>query len=156
MKKQSSPTESAKLQQLALAFTAIPFNRMLGLQLGLIDHTQIVMTFEMKEELIGNYLHGNLHGGVISAVLDMAGGMLAMTNSLHQHQDKAADELIDIIGKTTTIDLQIQYLNPGRGKRFTAKSFLNKSGKRIVFTRMELINDEEMLIASGSASYLLK
>ncbi|MGM0453818.1 MAG: hypothetical protein ACQERN_11695 [Thermodesulfobacteriota bacterium] len=31
----------------------------------------------MKEKLVGNFLRGNLLGGVISAVLDATGGIIA-------------------------------------------------------------------------------
>lgn len=144
------------LPLLSKAFSAIPFNRMLGLRLDHIDSTHVTMSFSMKEELIGNFLHGILHGGVISSVLDMAGGMAAMAMVMHQNPDKSMEELIEIIGKTSTVDLHISYLRPGIGTHFIAKAYLTKSGKKISFARMELNNNEGTLIATGSATYLLK
>lgn len=146
----------AMLLQLSRAFTEIPFNRMLGLQLEKLDSEQTIMSFSMKKELIGNFLHGILHGGVISSVLDMAGGMAAMADAIGKHPELTTPELVGIIGKCSTVDLQISYLRPGRGEFFTAKAWLTKSGKKISFARMELINQENILIATGSGTYLLK
>jgi|SRR5579883_475230 uncharacterized protein (TIGR00369 family) len=144
------------LQQLSGAFTAIPFNRMLGLHLDELRADHVTMDFDMKEDLVGNFLRGILHGGVISSVLDMAGGMAAMAYAIHKNPDKSVEELVGIIGKTSTVDLHISYLSPGIGKKFIAKAWLTKSGKKISFARMELTNDEDTLIATGSATYLLK
>lgn len=144
------------LQQLSLAFTEIPFNRMLGLRLDHLDENHVTMSFNMKQELIGNFLHGILHGGVISSVLDMAGGMVVMTHTVFRHADKSAQEIASILGKCSTIDLQISYLRPGKGDLFIAKAFLLKAGSKIAFTRMELFNQDETLIATASGTYSLK
>lgn len=148
--------EERILQALATAFTTIPFNQLLGLHLDHLDLNHVTMTFNMKDELIGNFLHGILHGGVISSVLDMAGGMIVMATAIHKHPDAPIDELADIAGKCSTIDLQISYLRPGKGKQFTAKAYLIKSGKHVSFTRMELLNEEESVIATGNGTYLLR
>ena len=142
------------LQQLNAAFVGIPFNQMLGLRLDHVDAEHVIMSFNMKNELVGNFLYGILHGGVISSVLDMAGGMLVMTAAAHKNPDASLDELSNIVGKCSTIDLQISYLRPGLGELFTAKAWLLKSGQKISFTRMELYNDKEILIASGSGTYI--
>lgn len=143
------------LQQLSQAFTNIPFNQMLGLQLDEFDAEHVVMSFCMKKELIGNFLQGILHGGVISSVLDMAGGMAVMAAGIHKNQGKPKEEIVAIIGKCSTIDLQISYLRPGRGERFIANARVIKSGKKITFARMELINQDRLLIATGNGTYLL-
>lgn len=62
------------LAHLAKKFTDIPFNRMLGLHLDHVTPEHVILNFSMKNDLIGNFLYGILHGGVISSVLDMAGG----------------------------------------------------------------------------------
>ena len=156
MSEQSSSAFHPMLQQLTGAFTSIPFNQMLGLKLEHIDSGHVIMSFSMKRELIGNFLQGILHGGVISSVLDMAGGMVVMSSALKKHPDCTLEELVDIVGKCSTVDLQINYLRPGRGEQFTAKAWLVKSGSSISFTRMELHNEEEKLIASGSGTYLMR
>lgn len=142
------------VQQLGTAFTSIPFNQMLGLRLDHLDEHYACMSFNMKNELIGNFLHGILHGGVISSVLDMAGGILVMASAVHKHPDASMEDLQNILGKCSTIDLQVSYLRPGLGEIFTAKAWLQKSGYKIAFTRMELYNDKESLLATGSGTYM--
>lgn len=146
----------AMMQQLSAAFTSIPFNRMLGLQLDHLDKSQVTMSFAMKNELIGNFLHGILHGGVISSVLDMAGGMVVMAAAIEKLVEHKEEEIADLVGKCITVDLQISYLRQGRGDHFVAKAYLSKYGKNISFTRMELLNQDDLLLATGNGTYLLR
>ena len=147
---------SIKVAHIIEAFKEIPFNKMLGLELDNANPQQLILRFNMKNELIGNFYQGILHGGVISSVLDMAGGMAVMLSALEKHPHASQAELLNIIGHCSTVDLQISYINPGRGKFFTATASLIKSGNFISFTRSELFNDTEQLIAHAHASYLLK
>lgn len=149
-----TPNE-AVLALLSTAFTSIPFNQMLGLRLDHLSSEEVRMSFTMKPELIGNFLHGILHGGVISSVLDMAGGMVVMASAVARHPDASVDALSLVLGKCSTIDLQISYLRPGKGEHFTAKATLIKGGSKIGFTRMELFNNADVLIASAAGTYHL-
>lgn len=144
------------LQQLSRGFMDIPFNRMLGLQLDSVTPEHVILNFNMKNDLIGNFLHGILHGGVISSVLDMAGGVNVMATAIAKHPEATTEELIELIGKCSTVDLQVSFLSPGKGESFIAKSWLLKSGHHISFTRMELYNQEETLIATAMGTYLMK
>lgn len=143
------------LQGLTLFFAEIPFNRMLGLQVDAIEEEKIQMSFDMKDELIGNFLHGILHGGVISSVIDMAGGVAAITSAVHKHPGKELDELKAILAKVSTINLHINYIGPGKGKHFIATAWILRSGNKICFTRTELRNEKDALIATGAATYLV-
>lgn len=143
------------LQKISSAFTEIPFNRLLGLKLDEINEKQITMSFSMKDELIGNYLHGILHGGVISSVLDMAGGVVVMVEAVKKRQDKNDAELAAILGKASTVNLHIDYIRPGKGEAFTAKAYIVHAGNKISFARMELYNHESVLIANGTGTYLI-
>ncbi len=149
-------TNEDLLQLLSQTFVAIPFNKMLGLRLDSLDTTHVSMSFCMKNELIGNFMQGILHGGVISSVLDMAGGMTVMASAINRNTDKSHDELVAIVSKCSTVDLTINYLNPGRGEIFFADAWLLKSGKLLSFTRMELHNHEKKLIATATGTYLMR
>lgn len=146
----------AILQQFMQVIEQIPFNQKLGLKLDSITDQEIIMSFSMKEELIGNFLHGILHGGVISSVLDMAGGAAAMMSAIKKHQEKTLEQLKAILGKSSTVSLHIDYVRPGKGSRFFAKASTLYSGNKVCFTRMELYNEDELLIASGAGTYLVR
>lgn|SRR3990167_465812 len=148
--------EHGILQHLSRAFTDIPFNQMLGLHLDHLEKDHVTMSFDMKKELIGNFLQGILHGGVISSVLDMAGGMVVMASIIDQYPNASIEALANTVAKCSTIDLQISYLRPGKGHIFIAKASLIKAGKSISFTRMELLNQEDDLIAIAHGTYKIK
>ena len=68
-----------KLLQLLREITEerIPFNKLLGIKIESLGMDTLRIRFEMRPELIGNFKRGNLHGGVISSVMDVTGGMVA-------------------------------------------------------------------------------
>lgn len=146
---------STILKQLTTILNDIPFNRTIGLQLSEIEKEYIKLSFDMKEELIGNFLQGILHGGVISSVLDMAGGAIAMINAVQKASTQSLAELAATLSKSSTVNLHIEYVRPGKGSHFTAKAWVTHSGNKITFTRMELFNQSAVLIATGSGTYLM-
>ena len=69
----------------------IPFNKVLGIKVESLDIERARLKFRMKEKLVGNFVRGTLHGGVISAVLDVAGGLVAFLGVL-KRMDGQSDE----------------------------------------------------------------
>ena len=129
----------------------IPFNKVLGLRLESMDLKAPKLAFDMRPELVGNSRRGILHGGVISAVLDATGGfaiMLALAK-----EPKPGEKLS--FPNMGTIDLRVDYLRPGRGKRFVSTGKVVRLGNRIAVTHMELTNDEGELISTGAAAYVV-
>ncbi|OHC45423.1 MAG: hypothetical protein A3J25_06220 [Pseudomonadales bacterium RIFCSPLOWO2_02_FULL_63_210] len=135
-------------------FQRIPFNQMLGIQLGKLSPQQVTMHLPMKPELIGNFVHGILHGGVISALLDVAGGAMALIGAFDKHQHLSSAERMARLSKLGTIDLRIDYLRPGRGQHFTASAMLLRSGNKVAVVRSELHSDDGTLVAVGTGTYL--
>ena len=128
----------------------IAFNKLLGLKVESFEPDAPKLRFDMRPELVGNPARQILHGGVISATLDVAGGFAIMLS--------LAAEMSGIptsFPKMGTIDLRIDYLRPGRGKHFIATARIVRKGSRIAVTHMELHNDTGELIASGSAAYVV-
>lgn len=130
----------------------IPFNRYLGLQTESIDHEGAVVHLDMRDELIGNFQHGVLHGGVISATFDVVGGMAAMVTAVLR--EDSIEESLQRLRPTSTIDLRVDYLRPGVGERFTARGFTLRAGSRVAVTRMELHNELDELLAVGTGTYI--
>ena len=128
----------------------IAFNKYLGLKVESFDLAAPKLRFDMRPELVGNPARQILHGGVISAALDVAGGFAIMLS--------LAAEMTGIptsFPNMGTIDLRVDYLRPGRGKYFIATARIVRQGKRIAVTHMELHNDEGKLIATGGAAYVV-
>ena len=127
----------------------VAFNRYLGLRVESFDPAAPKLGFDMRPELVGNPVRQILHGGVISATLDVAGGFAIMLSLAEGPQ--LAPASFPNIG---TIDLRVDYLRPGRGKHFVATARIVRKGSRIAVTHMELHNDSGELIATGSAAYV--
>jgi len=128
----------------------IAFNKLLGLKVESFDAEAPKLRFDMRPELVGNPTRQILHGGVISATLDVAGGFAIMLS--------LAAEMTGIptaFPNMGTIDLRVDYLRPGRGKHFIATARIVRKGSRIAVTHMELHNDEGELIATGGAAYVV-
>ena len=128
----------------------IAFNKLLGLKVESFDADAPKLRFDMRPELVGNPTRQILHGGVISATLDVAGGFAIML--------ALAAEMTGIptsFPNMGTIDLRVDYLRPGRGKHFIATARIVRKGKRIAVVHMELHNDEGELIATGGGAYVV-
>jgi len=135
-------------------FERIPFNNALGIELDELSVEKVVMHLSMKDELVGNFVHGILHGGVIASLLDVAGGAMAMASAMHRHRHLPEAERAAQLARLGTIDLRIDYLSPGRGQRFTATATPLRSGNKVAVVRSELHNDKGILVAVGIGAYL--
>jgi len=133
----------------------LPFNRLLGLKVAFLEIDKAGFTFTMKNELIGNTVHGILHGGVISAVLDTTGGMTATASAAERMQGHSNEEIAKWIARIGTIDMRVDYLRPGRGIQFHSAGTVMRTGRKVAVTRMELKNEENLLIAVGTGTYIV-
>ena len=133
----------------------ITFNQTLGLAVESARSPEPRIRFAMRPELIGHYLHGRLHGGVISATLDAMGGFALMVAIGEKHADESTAQVLHRFGKMSTIDLRIDYLRPGVGEHFIASADVTRLGGRIGSTQMRLANDHGTLIATGAAAYVI-
>ncbi len=130
-----------------------PFHKVLGIQVLSLDLDDVRMRIDMKDHLIGNEMQGILHGGVISSVLDLVGGVAASIGMAQKLKGSSPDVLKKRYAKVGTIDMRVDYLNPGRGNYFLASSEIIQLGNSVAFVRMELQNDEQQKIAVGSGAY---
>jgi uncharacterized protein (TIGR00369 family) len=152
-------TESIEVSPQALLDAArvfeerIPFNRVLGLRIERVGDSDVVVRFDMRDELVGNFTRGNLHGGVISSVLDVVGGLVAFIALLKREGVQSLKDEADKFSRLGTIDLRVDYLRPGLGETFSAKGFVLRAGRKVAVTRMELHNEEDSLIAVGTGAY---
>lgn len=135
----------------------IAFNRLLGLKVETTspDGGGPRIRFAMRPELVGHYLYGRLHGGVISATLDAMGGFALMVAIAERHADESAWQVMHRFARMGTIDLRVDYLHPGMGREFVASAQVTRLGGRIGSTQMRLVNDEGKLIATAAAAYVI-
>jgi len=133
----------------------IRFNQVLGLRLIGSRAAGPTLRFDMRPELIGHHLYGRLHGGVISATLDATGGLALMWAIAEKHADEPAAQVMQRFSRLGTIDLRVDYLRPGLGKHFIASAEVVRLGGRVGTTQMRLVNDDDTLIATAAAAYVV-
>ncbi|MFV9670802.1 thioesterase family protein [Pantoea sp. ARC607] len=133
----------------------MPFNQALGLELMRLDADYAEISFSNKSMLVGNQVQQILHGGVIAAVLDVAAGMVCVSNALTRQESISEADLRHRLSRMGTIDMRVDYLRPGRGERFTATSSLLRAGNKVAVARVELHNQQGDYIATATATYLI-
>jgi uncharacterized protein (TIGR00369 family) len=133
----------------------IPFNMLVGLNVTKLTSEVAEVHTSMRQELIGNTVRNILHGGVVSTLLDVAGGLVAMAQSIEKLDDLTTENVQNHLKKVGTIDLRIDYLLPGRGKEFTAFAYVIRHGKKVAVSRMELENEKGRQLAVGTGTYIV-
>jgi len=158
---QATPPRSAKEQaRLDAALTEvfeklITFNQVLGLKVLSVTPGDVRGRIDMRPELVGHYTYGRLHGGVISSVLDAMAGLALMVAIGHRHGGEDTQQVMHRFARMGTIDLRVDFLRQGLGRHFIATAEVTRLGGRVGSTQMRLVNDEGLLIATGSAAYVV-
>ena len=131
------------------------FNELLGFKVESLAPDAPQISFAMRQDLIGHFLHGRLHGGVIATVLDTVGGLAATVAIAEKFNDETTEQVAHRFGRIGTIDLRTDFLHQGIGNKFTATGRITRLGGRIASVQMTLENDTGQLIATGCASYVI-
>ena len=125
----------------------------LELRIEAPDLDTVYMTFDMHERLTGNPTLRTLHGGVIATVMDLVGANVTFQHVFKMFKGAPFEKQLEQFSKVGTIDLRVDYLQPGRGERFKAKGWALRAGNKVVVARMELHNEKSVLIAVGTGAY---
>ena len=114
----------------------VPFNRLLGMQLTSLGDGTARMQVPFREEFIGDPLRPALHGGVISA--------LAVFTSLQ-----------DVDDRTSTVDLRVNYLRPGRKETLIADAEIVRVGNHVAVVSLVAYHPDEKdkPVATGTGVY---
>lgn len=144
------------LEQLATAFNDSPFFVQNQFRMRVVDE-QIECYCQMQSHLIGNVAYQILHGGVVATMLDSIGGVSAMAGLYHRalQQPEQYDFATTIkqASRLATLDMRVDYLAPGRGEWFVTRAEILRMGGKSCVMRMNVWNDQHVLIATGIASY---
>ena len=118
----------------------IPFNRHLGIQGESVTRGRACLMLPVREEFVGDPRRPALHGGVLSALIDTAGGLAAWSVL-------GEDESV------STVDLRVDYLEPaGLGAPLRAEAELVRKGNRVCHVRIAL-TQAGVLVAEGRGVY---
>ena len=129
-----------------------PFVQLLGVSFEPLDGDAVAIKVPMRDEL-RLAPGGPLHGGVVASLMDIIGGSVVAWALKKEIEGLPLEEQARKMKRVTTIDLRVDYLRPGRGQAFTATGSLLRSGRKLAVARMELRNDEGLLIAAGTGTF---
>jgi len=121
----------------------VPFNRLMGMRLSSADEGKAQMQVPFREDFIGDPFRPALHGGVISSLLDVCGGVAVFTT------------LRDVDDRTSTVDLRINYLRPGRKETLIADAEIVRVGNRVAVVSLVAYHpgDKDKPVATGTGVY---
>jgi uncharacterized protein (TIGR00369 family) len=120
----------------------IPLHKFINVKVIELRDGYCKMRWPFREEVIGNFIKRNWHGGMIASALDAVGGAVGMATLT------SPDE------RLATIDLRVDYLRSTGPSDLVVTAELVRSGNRIIATDMEAWQeDEQKLVAKGRAMY---
>jgi len=117
-----------------------PFNRLLGIQLESAGEGHAVVLLPVRQDHVGDPRRPALHGGVLSSLIDTAGGA-------------AAWSALAVGESVSTVDLMVDFLEPGRlAGPLRAEAELVRKGNRVCHVRVRVTQDGG-LVAEGRGIY---
>jgi uncharacterized protein (TIGR00369 family) len=130
----------AQRERIEKSLAAVPFARLIGIQIESVEPGHAVLSMQVREELKQN--DSIVHGGAIASLIDsaMAFAIIPLL---------AEDE------RTTTVDLTIHYLRALRGDgKARASARVVRAGRRVITVSAELFDEHEKLAATALSTYL--
>jgi uncharacterized protein (TIGR00369 family) len=126
----------------------IPFNRFLGIRLHTLERGRCVLWLPWRDELVGDASRPAVHGGVLSTLIDTAGGGACFS---------ALDRLEE---RLSTVDLRVDFLRPGGAADLWCQGEVVRMGNRVGVARMTLWSgrmpapgEPDSPVATGQAVY---
>jgi uncharacterized protein (TIGR00369 family) len=118
----------------------VPFNRYLGVRAESAAEGRCALRLPVREDHVGDPRRPAIHGGVLSSLIDTAGGVAAWSAL-------GDDETV------STVDLFIDYLAPaGLEGDLRATAELIRKGNRMCHVRMS-VTQGARLVAEGRGIY---
>jgi uncharacterized protein (TIGR00369 family) len=118
----------------------VPFNRLLGIRGESVEPGHAVLVLPVRGDFVGDPRRPALHGGVLSSLIDTAGGVAAWSALLGGES-------------VSTVDLRVDFLEPARvAGPLRAEARLVRKGNRVCHVRVALTQDDR-LVAEGVGVY---
>lgn len=130
-----------------------PFNKHVGMRVEGYGEEPLKLRIDFRDELVGNYSRNMLHGGVSMSVLDAVGGMQVFRAVIKRLQNEPQDLVTAVLSKISTINLSVQFVKPGIGRSFYATAQIVRLGRKVAFVDMQLLNQDDELIATAHGVY---
>lgn len=123
----------------------IPFNRFLGMRLVVLERGVARLVMPFRPELVGDPFRPALHGGVVAALLDTAGGAAVFSE-------------LAVGDRVSTVDIRVDYLRPARLEDLYAEARIRRIGNRMGVTSIRAYHegDPDQPVAEAMAVYNIR
>ena len=119
-----------------------PFHEWLGVNAVEAAPGRAVLEIPPKKDFVGNPFIPAVHGGIIAALVDLAGG---------------AALFVELQFPTPTIDMRVDYLRPAiAGKSLRADARVKRLGGTVAFVDVDVTDEDGRLVAQGRCTYSVK
>jgi len=115
-----------------------PYQRFLGLKFARYEEGLVEIAMPFREEFLRDEGSDWLHGGILSALIDIAGDYAVYSKTG---------------GDVPTLDLRIDYLRPAKCGRLTAIARTVKVGRRVSVADVEVQDENGHVVAVGRGLY---
>ncbi|MCB1002933.1 MAG: PaaI family thioesterase [Acidimicrobiales bacterium] len=116
-------------------FSSTPLHHLLGLEFEAREEERVVVAMPVREEAFGST--GNLHGGAIATLCDVASASVAAR----------ASSFVPGQNTLVTADLHVRYLGRPKGDVVRAEAQLVRAGRQLVVVECRVLDREDRVIA---------
>ena len=129
----------ADQQMVEVPIDRIPeFDRLLGIDRIRSGGGRAEVALDLRKELTNH--RGVAHGGLITSLLDVALGSAIISGIRSE----------EWIG---TVQLSVQFREPGVGTSLTARGRMMRRGRHVVFAEGEIVDDEDRIVATAHGTW---
>jgi uncharacterized protein (TIGR00369 family) len=125
-------------------FSVTPLHQLLGITIREPDDSGVVVA-EMPVRPDAFNMSGNLHGGALATLIDVAGGSCAGRASGF---DPLTQSLV-------TADLHVRYLGRPKGDTVRAEARALRTGRMLIVVEIRVLDPHDNVIASGDFSAMV-
>ena len=154
IRKPNSPTEfpaserelnmsDAAADYLRQSIMQVPFHQWLRPEVSAVedDDSGVVIRLPLRPEFRRDHNHPVVHGGVIAALIDIAGHAAIAARTRHG---------------IPTVDMRVDYLRMAAGKEVVAKAKTVRFGRTLGIVDVSVVDDDQRLVATGRCVFLTR
>ena len=117
-----------------------PFNNLIGFDLAEWREDHVELTLTLAERHLNR--SGVLHGGVLSTLIDVAGGLAGCYCPVEGH-----------VRRALTLAMSVQFTGQTRAGRIRVIGRRRAGGRRVYFAGVEVYGEDDTLLALGEGTY---
>ncbi len=141
MKQDVSKSEAHLVMLKQVIQNIMPVNQLMGIKIEKLREGYVEVRVPFKDDFVGDFKRGLWHGGILAAIADTTGGLVALSVAM-------PDDNVN------TIDMRIDYLHGAVIEDVFVTGEMIKTGKRIVVVDVKIFQKhQETLVAVARCAY---